>query len=61
MSRVRGLLRRKGPAKDAQPERRVEAPEEIPGVIDTYRVPAGAKPESSAEVFVVEQDGVGRY
>ncbi|MDE1853616.1 MAG: type II/IV secretion system ATPase subunit [Thaumarchaeota archaeon] len=39
----------------------VEAPEEIRGVIDTYRVPAGGKPDASAEVFVVEEDGLGKY
>ena len=43
------------------PERVVEPPEEIEGVLDTYRVPAGGRPGASAEVFVVEQDGVGRY
>ena len=61
MSRMKGLLWGKGPAEGAQPERKVEPPEEIAGVIDTYRVPAGAKPEASAEVFVVEQEGVGKY
>ena len=39
----------------------VEPPEEIEGVLDTYRIPAGAPPEASAEVFVAEQDGAGRY
>jgi archaeal flagellar protein FlaI len=38
-----------------------EPPEEITGVLDTYRVPAGGKPDASAEVFIVEEDGVGRY
>ena len=36
-------------------------PEEISGVLDTYRVPSGAGPDASAEVFVVEEGGVGRY
>jgi flagellar protein FlaI len=40
---------------------KLEPPEEIGGVLDTYRVPAGAPPDASAEVFVVEEDGVGRY
>ena len=39
----------------------VDPPEEIQGVLDTYRVPTGAPPEVSAEVFVVDEDGVGRY
>jgi len=41
--------------------RSVEPPEQIGGVLDTYRVPAGAHPDASAEVFVVEEDGIGRY
>jgi len=45
----------------AQNPRIVEPPEEIEGVLDTYRVPAGARPDASAEVFIVEEDGVGRY
>jgi flagellar protein FlaI len=45
------------PERQAQPEE----PEEISGVLDTYRVPAGGTPDSSAEVFVVDDDGVGRY
>ena len=44
-----------------QPPRIVEPPEEIEGVLDTYRIPAGARSDASAEVFVVEEDGVGRY
>ena len=39
----------------------VEPPEEIGGVLDTYRVPGGASPGASAAVFVVEEDGTGRY
>ncbi len=56
-----------GRAQPARPSHEVEAaldtegPEEIEGVLDTYRVPAGGKPGSSAEVFVVDHDGVGRY
>ncbi len=62
MSRVRELLRPRGePPEGAPPEQKVEPPEEISGVIDTYRVPAGGKPDSSAEVLVVEQEGAGRY
>ncbi|MDG7010986.1 MAG: type II/IV secretion system ATPase subunit [Nitrososphaerota archaeon] len=30
-------------------------------MVDTYRVPAGGGPEASAEVFVVDEDGAGRY
>ena len=62
MSRVRQLFGRTDAggrkAGGAQP---VVAPEEITGVLDTYRVPAGAKPEASAEVFVVEEDGAAKY
>src|SRR5579863_9767034 len=39
----------------------VEPPEEIRGVLDTYRIPSGGKAESSAEVFVVDDEGAGRY
>jgi len=39
----------------------VDPPEEIHGVLDTYRVPAGASRDASAEIFIVEEDGVGRY
>ena len=38
-----------------------EPPEQIGGVLDTYRVPAGASLDESAEIFVVEEDGIGRY
>jgi archaeal flagellar protein FlaI len=41
--------------------KRVEPPEEIRGVLDTYRVPAGGSPEASAEVFIVDENGVGKY
>jgi len=65
MSRVWQLLRRRGTQEpDRAPSRApraVEPPEEIRGVLDTYRVPSGASPEASAEVFVVEEDGVGKY
>jgi len=40
---------------------RIDPPEFIGGVIDTYRVPANGGPDTSAEVFVVDEDGVGRY
>ena len=39
----------------------VEPPEEIRGVLDTYRVPSGGRPDASAEVFVVDEDGAGKY
>jgi len=39
----------------------MEPPEQIGGVLDTYKVPAGAAPDASAEVFVVEEEGVGKY
>lgn len=50
-----------GRAAEAANDRRVDEPEQIHGVLDTYRVPAGGRSEASAEVFVVEEDGVGRY
>jgi archaeal flagellar protein FlaI len=63
MSRVRQLFT--GDGKGSEPEGprpvAVEPPEEIRGVLDTYRVPAGGKPGSSAEVFVVDEDGAGKY
>lgn len=64
MSKVWQALTRSGgkangdQAPDPAP---VEPPEEIGGVLDTYRVPSGGSPANSAEVFVVEWDGVGRY
>jgi archaeal flagellar protein FlaI len=64
MSKVRQLFRREDPrAGDAKPSPPLPPPppEEISGVLDTYRVPAGGKPDSSAEVFVVDDDGLGRY
>ena len=39
----------------------VPPPEEFRGVLDTYRVPAGAKEDASAEIIIVEESGVGRY
>ncbi len=66
MSRAWQILRRdNGPQLRVdgrvQELHKLEPPEEIGGVLDTYRVPAGAPPDASAEVFVVEEDGVGRY
>ena len=65
MSRVWQVLRRNnGPpsiAAGAQAPFVVDPPEEIQGVLDTYRVPAAAPPEASAEVFIVDESGVGRY
>jgi type IV secretory pathway ATPase VirB11/archaellum biosynthesis ATPase/intein/homing endonuclease len=63
MSKVRELFRRQDGAgrKEPEPERVVEPPEEIRGVVDTYRVPAGGRADASAEVFVVDEDGAGRY
>jgi len=65
MSKVWQLFRkREDPAADKKPQegvRQVGPPEEIGGVLDTYRVPANASPDASAEVFIVDEDGVGRY
>ncbi len=65
MSKVWQLLRGNAnadhPEQQRTPSKQVEAPEEIGGVLDTYRVPANGKPDTSAEVFIVEEDGVGRY
>ena len=57
------LLRRAGAPEDekgvgpAAPD----PPEEITGVLDTYRIPANGNPDSSAQIFVVDEDGMGRY
>lgn len=64
MSRVRQLFGKGAPevrTPEAKTGRSVEPPEEIHGVLDTYRVPANGKADSSAEVFIVDQEGVGRY
>jgi hypothetical protein len=64
MSRVRQLFSRGAPSERAAGpsiDSKVDAPEQILGVMDTYRVPARGRPDASAEVFVVEEDGVGRY
>ena len=50
-----------GGGADETPPDEATAPEEITGVLDTYRVPANGDPDSSAQVFVVEEDGLGRY
>jgi flagellar protein FlaI len=64
LSRVWQLLR--GPGDQGMEEKpgtrpKIEPPEMIGGVLDTYRVPAGGGPDDSAEVFVIDQGGVGRY
>ena len=64
MSKVWQLFRKEGPRETAgSPEAAppLSPPEEISGVLDTYRVPASGGPDSSAQVFVVDDDGVGRY
>ena len=65
MSRVRLAFRRRAqreaPNSPTDAARRVEQPEVVCGVLDTYRVPSGKGPDASAEVFVVDEDGVGRY
>jgi len=64
MPTVWQLLRKAGtPGED---ERATGAParpppEEISGVLDTYRIPTGGSPDSSAQVFVVDEEGVGKY
>ncbi len=65
MSRVWQLFRR-GEARDGAFEKApapaaVPPPDQISGVLDTYRVPSGGSPDSSAQVFVVDEDGLGRY
>ncbi|HZW85318.1 MAG TPA: type II/IV secretion system ATPase subunit [Nitrososphaerales archaeon] len=40
---------------------KVETPEMIGGVIDTYRVPSSGGPDSSAQIFVVDDGGAGKY
>jgi len=65
MSKVWQIFRRgnRSPSVDEgdHAPRLIEPHEVIEGVLDTYRVPADAPPDASAEVFIVEEDGVGRY
>jgi archaeal flagellar protein FlaI len=63
LSKVWQLFRRgDDPKEDAESlPRAIDPPEEIRGVLDTYRVPAGGKPDSSAEIFIVEEEGIGKY
>jgi len=64
MSRLSQIFKRG--SKDTQTQsteerRPVEPPEVIEGVLDTYRVPALGGPDASAEIFIVDEDGMGRY
>jgi archaeal flagellar protein FlaI len=61
LSILRGLLRSDKAEAEGTPKPPGAPPEEIHGVIDTYRVPANGAPESSAQVYVVDEDGLGRY
>jgi flagellar protein FlaI len=62
MSGVRQLFGKGGEQGNAGTQLESAGPqEEISGVLDTYRVPAGGNPDSSAEVFVVDEEGAGRY
>ena len=45
----------------AEPPQPPSPDEPVGGVLDTYRVPTGGSPDSSAEVFVVDNEGVGKY
>lgn len=44
-----------------RPVSKVEPPEVIEGVVDTYRIPSNARPDASAQIFIVEEGGLGRY
>jgi flagellar protein FlaI len=65
MSRLRQILRRdESPPTTSEGEgddAKAKGQEEITGILDTYRVPSHGKPDSSAEVFVVDEEGIGRY
>ena len=61
MSRVWQLFGKGEQRDEPPPAPPPSPPEEISGVLDTYRVPAGGDPDSSAQVFVVEEDGLGKY
>ena len=40
---------------------KVDVPEMIGGVVDTYRIPSSGGADSSAQIFVVDDGGAGRY
>ena len=64
MSRVWGLFRSQGGTEGERtpPPSAASGPdEEIAGVLDTYRVPSNGNPECSAQVFIVDDDGMGKY
>jgi type IV secretory pathway ATPase VirB11/archaellum biosynthesis ATPase len=64
MSIVRQLFGKKDvEEREVRPQvpAQIEPPEEISGVLDTYRVPPGGKPDASAEVFIVDDEGNGKY
>ncbi|HYC27126.1 MAG TPA: hypothetical protein VEB67_03795, partial [Nitrososphaerales archaeon] len=58
MSKLTGLVRAPT-STSGQPT--LPEPEVIDGVVDTYRIPAGAGPGSSSQIFVVDDEGTGRY
>ena len=64
MSKVRQLFRKNGVGgggPSVHPVAPPTPPEEISGILDTYRIPADGGPDASAQVFVVDDDGIGRY
>jgi flagellar protein FlaI len=64
MSKVWQLLGRQRTVAEEKallPPLVVSPPEEITGILDTYRIPSGGGPDSSAQVFIVEEDGLGKY
>jgi archaeal flagellar protein FlaI len=61
LSRLLSRLRQTDDPSPEEGSRVIEAPELIEGVVDTYRVPAGGQADSSAQVFVVDRDGMGKY
>ena len=63
MSKVWQLFRKDGPRGGGEESRAPPPapPEDISGVLDTYTIPAGGGPDSSAQIFVVDDGGLGRY
>lgn len=47
--------------EDAVRAPRIGPPEAIEGVVDTYRIPSNGGDSASAQIFIVEREGLGKY